>query len=382
MNFTELSYIKWVRDNLKAGVAYPLVLSGIRDIPQCELEKLGFSLKDIETKGSSADVDGLAELKEEIARRYRVKPDNVTLAAGASMGMFLASIALLNPGDEVIVEEPCYPPLLNIPLGLGCRVKRLHRRFENGFQPDLGELKKLLTKRTKMIYLTNLHNPSGAKISQDDMAKIARLAERVGAYVISNEVYMQYLGENSPPPAFTLSDNVISMASLTKAYGLGWIRAGWILANPELTHRFTYMLVYLVGQNSYPSEKITLFAFRHMKHFQKYTDGLISTNLPILRNWMESEELLDWVEPAGGAICFPRLPKGMKAMDFVAHLKRKYGTLVAPGEFFGAYPVAAHGTHECARYARHFRLGYGCATPILKEGLSRISQALRTFKRG
>ncbi len=353
-----------------------MVVSGIRDIPLSELTKLGFSLKDIETKGSYADFDGFARLKEEIACRYRVKPANVTLAAGASMGMFLPSIALLNPGDEVIVEEPCYPPLLNIPLGLGCRVKRLSRPFENGFQPDIAQLKKLLTKQVKLIYLTNLHNPSGARISQDDMYKIAKLAGRVGAYVISNEIYMEYLGKNSPAPAFKLSDNVITIASLTKAYGLGWVRAGWVLSTPKLASLFNRIIVYLVGQNSYPSEKMALFAFRKIKYLQKYTDTLISTNLAILKDWMESEEKLEWVEPAGGAICFPRLPRGIKAMDFVAHLKKKYSTLVAPGEFFSEASLSLRRDGE----ASHFRLGFGVKTEILKKGLKRISQALRTFK--
>lgn len=375
MNFPETKYINWIRENLKTKVDYPLVLSGIRDIPLRELAKLGFSLKDIETKGTPLDLDGLMELKETIAQRYQVKAANVTLCAGASMGMFLASVALLNPGDEAIVEEPCYPPLLNIPLALGCRVKRLNRPFENAFQPELSLLKKLLTKRVKLIYLTNLHNPSGARISQSDMVKIASLTKKVGAYVISNEIYMQYMKDNIPP-AFKLSDNVISMASLTKAYGLGWVRAGWVLSTPELASLFNRIIVYLVGQNSYPSEKIALFAFRKIKELQKYTDSLISINLPILRNWMEKEEMLEWVEPAGGAICFPRLPKGIKAMDFVAHLKKKYSTLVAPGEFFSGASLSLR--RDSA--SRHFRLGFGAKTEILKEGLSRISRALLTFR--
>ena len=198
MKFTEIGYLKWVRERVKRGVGYPLLLSGIRDISRIELEKLGFSLKDIETKGGHNDFGGLVELKETIARRYRVSPANVTLAAGASMAIFTVSSALLNPGDEVIIEYPCYEPILRVPEALGCRIKRLPRRFSDGFQPDLAELKRLLTKRVKLIYLTNLHNPSGVQIAPEVIHKISRLARQSGAHLVSNEIYLQYFGEGFP----------------------------------------------------------------------------------------------------------------------------------------------------------------------------------------
>lgn len=365
MNFERLKYLDWARKSGIERVAYPLFSSELKSLRINELVKLGLKLKNIETAGTPEDTYGMVNLKETIARHYKVKHANVTLTTGVSMAMFIALSSLLNRGNEIIIEHPCYEPILKGAQVTGAKIKRLHRKFSNQFQPDISELKKLLTPHTKAIYLTNLHNPSGVQIKPELLREIGRLASRTNTYVITNEIYLDYLLDKIPAPSFTMSDNFITMSSLTKVYGLGWVRAGWILADKKITKQFHYTLDYLAGHNSYPSLGIAMFAFKKLNQLRKYARDIISTNLPIMKEWMASQESIQWIEPASGIICFPKLPSGINSMKFVNYLKKRYNTLVVPGEFFES--------------PGHVRIGLGCPTDTLRKGLNNINQAIKTY---
>ena len=363
MKFTNLEYLNWARWGSEFGVKYPLFESGIKSLNINDFKKLGLKLNDIETAGTVRDHHGMIKLKSAIADYYKVSPKNITLTAGASMAMFLAWCGLLDKGDEVIIELPCYEPILKGAQALGAKVKRLPRRFDNKFQPDIADVKKLLTKRTKAVYLTNLHNPSGIRLDSKLILEIAKEADKVGAYVVINEIYLDYLLDKTPPTAFTLANNIITMSSLTKVYGLGWIRAGWILANEKLTEQLHYIVDYFTGELSYPSETIALFAFKNIRRIRENTGKVVNTNLPIISDFIDSQDLIKWVKPDSGIISFPKLPAGVNAIELVNLLKRKYDTLVVPGEFF-----------ESPGY---IRLGFGCPEPTLREGLRRLSLAVK-----
>lgn len=367
MHFDELKYLTWARQRERGTNFYSLFESGVSKISLAELRRMGFGLKDMEVAFTPEDTHGLVKLKEAVARHYKIKPSNITLTSGATMGTFLVSAFLAKPGDEVIVETPCYEPLLMTPRALGMRIKRLPRRFSNRFQLDPDELKKLLTRRVKAIYLTNLHNPSGVLMKPGLLRQIGRLAQKVGAYVVCNEVYLEFLLKKRPAPAFTLADNIITVTSLTKAYGLGGVRAGWILAHPRVTRQLHHVLDYVVARNSIPSERITLFALKHFNRLQARTRKVLSTNRPIIKDWMSRQEHLQWIQPDGGIISFPKLPQGINSIKFVDYLKRRYHTIVTPGEFFQA--------------PGHIRLGFGSPPKMLREGLKRLNQALIKFHR-
>jgi aspartate/methionine/tyrosine aminotransferase len=362
MKFKQLEYLNWARLHEEENVKYPLFGSGVKSLHINDLNKLGLKLGDIETAGTVRDHYGMFKLKEFIAGYYKVKSKNVTLTAGTSMAIFLAWSGLIDRGDEVIIEFPCYEPILKGAQALGVNIKRLPRRFSDKFQPDIADVKKLLTKRTKVIYLTSLHNPSGIKVDSKLISEIAKEASKVGAYVVVNEIYLDYLLDKTPPPAFKLADNIITMSSLTKVYGLGWIRGGWILANEELTKQFHNILDYFTGELSYPSQTIALFAFKNISRLRENTRKIVNTNLPIVRDFINSQNLIKWVEPDSGIISFPKLPDKVNAMELINLLKRKYDTLVVPGEFF-----------ESPGY---IRLGFGCPEPILREGLRRLKLAV------
>src|SRR5262249_31581108 len=200
------------------------------------LAELGVTIEQLDINGPSNY--GYEPLLEAIARRYRVPQESVVSAVGTSLANYLAVAAATEPGDEVLVEQPTYDPLLAVARYLGLEIKRFQRRPEQNFCVDLADLERNLSPRTRVIALCNLHNPSGALIPDSTMREIAALARKSGTYVLVDEVYREMLFEEQPQTAFpTDPERVLVTSSLTKAYGLSGLRCGWILAPKELAER-------------------------------------------------------------------------------------------------------------------------------------------------
>ena len=153
-------------------------------------------------------------------------------ARGTSGANFLAFAALIEPGDEVLVERPTYEPLLAALGFLGARVRRFERRFENGYRLDLDEIRSLLTDQVRLVVLANPHNPSGVLLPPDEVAGLARIAAQAGAHLLVDEVYRDIWFDEAPPSHVHLGPNVLATSSLTKSYGLSGLRCGWILCAP------------------------------------------------------------------------------------------------------------------------------------------------------
>ena len=140
---------------------------------------------------------GYGPLLERIARHTGAPTECIVTAEGTSMANHLAMAALLEPGDEIVIEEPTYGLLLDLAHYLGARIKRIARRFENNFEIALPEMEKAITPATRLVVLTNLQNPTGALISRETLRAIGELAQRVGAHVLVDEVYLEMLFEAS-----------------------------------------------------------------------------------------------------------------------------------------------------------------------------------------
>lgn len=299
------------------------------------------------------------------------------------MANHLAMAALLEPGDEVVIEEPTYGLLLDLAHYLGARVKRIARRFENNFEIALPELEQAISPATRLVVLTNLHNPTGALISRETLGAIGELAQRVGAHVLVDEVYLEMLFEPSTRTserfslrrdsprrvrnggsAFSLGETFVVTSSLTKAYGLSGLRCGWILAAPELAHRIWRLNDLFAATAAHPAERMSVMAFDHLAQFRERAHALLATNRALLDTFLDSRSDLECVRPLAGTVAFPRLPEG-EPEAFFKLLREKYETSVVPGEFF-----------ECPR---HFRLGIGGETAALRTGLERLSTALDEF---
>src|ERR1041385_3122846 len=228
---TQSTYMQWAKKRPK--VKYDLALSGILNLPFPELEA---QIEDINLNGDNSY--GYAPLIDALAQHCEVPAEQVvTISGGTSMANHLAMAAAIEHGDEVLIEEPTYEPLLALAKYFGARVKRFSRSADNGFLINVNELEQKVSSTTKLIVLTNLHNPSSALTDEPTLRRIGEIAANIGARVLVDEVYLEAMFENAPRSAIRLGPQFISTNSLTKGYGLSGLRCGWILAESDLAER-------------------------------------------------------------------------------------------------------------------------------------------------
>src|SRR6266513_4308470 len=228
---TQSTYMQWAKK--RPSVKYDLALSGILNLPFPELEA---TVEDIDLNGDNSY--GYAPLVDALAKHCDVPSENVvTISGGTSMANHLAMAAAIEHGDEVLIEQPTYEPLLALAQYFGANVKRFARSAENNFRVDLDDLTSQVTSRTRLIVLTNLHNPSSALVDEDTLRRIGEIAQGVGARVLVDEVYLEAMFDGVPHSSVSLGPQFIATSSLTKGYGLSGLRCGWILAEPELAQR-------------------------------------------------------------------------------------------------------------------------------------------------
>lgn len=349
-------YMTWAKYH--AGARYNLANSGILG---CSVDDLTITLEDVAVNGPNHE--GYSPLKEAIAAKYSVKPENVVPAQGTSMANFLAMATVVERGDEVLIEQPTYDPILSALDYLGADVKRLSRSFENGYQIDLGELERLITPRTKLIVITSPHNPSGVAVESSTWKQIGELADTVGAYVMVDEVYRDILFEDAEPCVATLGDQFITTSSLTKSYGLSGLRCGWILCAPELAEKMRRMNDLFGAVGSVPSDTLSVAAFRQLEKLEARTRAMIEANTKLVHGFLrEHEDLLDYIVPPRSMIVFPRLKHYDDAQPLHDQL-RQLETSIVPGKFF--------------EEPRHFRLGFAVKPEDVEIGLQNLSQVLR-----
>lgn len=353
-------YMNWVKKNYRAP--WNLVSSGMLPV---KWRELGVDPSALEITGGNAY--GYPPLLERIAARYGVRSENVAVGLGCSMVNFLVMAALLSPGDHVLVESPAYEPMYRSAELVGAQVGFFERRYEEGYGIDPERVKAALTPRTRLVLITNLHNPSGAFVNEAALLEVARAAGNVGARVLVDEVYLDFLPNTRS--AFLLGDLFITTNSLTKVYGLNGLRCGWILASPDIAERCLRVTNFLHGEGVLLAEIAAATAFDRMDWLTGRTRGILEANRPMVEGFIQKHAAeIEWLPPAAGSLCFPRLTRTTGAV--LARLAReKYETGIVAGDFFAA-PV---GTAQCAR---HFRLGFGNATAVVREGLDRLSQAL------
>jgi aspartate/methionine/tyrosine aminotransferase len=222
----KIVYMEWVK--LRPRAKYEISGSGVTPVHIDELPEARAAL-DI----NDFNLYGYRPLVQKIAERYEVAPEQVVTTQGTSMANYLAYASVVQRGDEVLVESPAYEPLIDIPERLGARLTRFERSFRDGFKIDLERLADKITKQTRLIVLTNMHNPSGVLENNKILEKVAELAEKARAYVLVDEVYLDFLFEQRPRSSVHLAPNVLVTSSLTKAYGFDGLRCGWVLAAPK-----------------------------------------------------------------------------------------------------------------------------------------------------
>jgi aspartate/methionine/tyrosine aminotransferase len=325
----------------------------------CGLEDLPGAREAIELTGTGAD--GYGPLVDAIAERYGVATECVATAGGCSGANFLSCAALVDSGDEVLVESPNYDPLPAAARMLGGQVTTFPRRFDQGYRIDSEEVATALTSRTRLIIISNPHNPSGVLASEEEIEGLKRVAELAGVHVLFDEVYLETVAGPPIPPAATRSPWFISTNSLTKAYGLSPLRCGWALAAPETAEhiRRARDIVDVAGPT--PADNLAVVAFRNIEGLRERARRLIEANTQLISTFFESQSRLQ-VVPSRATIVFPQLSDSEDAGPLVRRLFDNYGVAVVPGSFFD--------------FPNHFRISFGGATDQLSAGLEAIGRCL------
>jgi aspartate/methionine/tyrosine aminotransferase len=360
MRHKHSDYMQWSKTQSRAQ--FNLATSGVAPI---SLRDLPVNLEKLEINGVNGDSSyGYPPLQQAIAARHGVDPDCVVEAAGTSMANHLAMAAILEPGDEVLIEQPAYGPILDIAHYLEASVKRFSRAEENGWAIDPAEVRRSVTPKTRLIVITNLHNPTSALTPESVLREIGEIARSVGGLVLVDEVYLDAVYEDSPRTSFHLGSQFVVTSSLTKVYGVSGLRCGWILAQPDLAWKMRRLNDLYSATPVHPGELLSVVAFQHLDLLRQRARRIVEADRKLLRDFLKQQRAVSAVETRWGTTSFMRLMKG-DANVFLEHLRSEFDTSAVPGRFF--------------EMADHFRIGMGVDTRMFAEGLNRIGCALETY---
>src|SRR5205085_8551243 len=294
---TQSTYMRWAKT--RANVKYDLALSGILNLPFAELEA---TISDIDLNGDNSY--GYCPLIDALAAHADVQRECVvTISGGTSMANHLAMAAAIEHGDEILIEQPTYEPLLALAKYFGANIKRFPRWFDNAYRVDTDELQAAVTSRTRLIVLTNLHNPSSTLIDEETLRRVGEIADSVGARVLVDEVYLEAMFESAPRSAVHLGPQFISTSSLTKGYGLSGLRCGWILAETELAERMRLLHDIFGALAPHPAERLSVVALQKLPKFITRAKNILETNRAVMNDFLDSREELKALKTVHGTTC-------------------------------------------------------------------------------
>ncbi len=355
MRHKHSDYMHWSKTQSRAR--FNLATSGVAPFP---LRDLPINLDELEINGVNSY--GYAPLQEAIAAHHGVDPDCVVESAGTSMANHLAMAAIIEPGDEVLIEHPAYGPILDVAHYLQANVRRFTRAEENGWAIDPHEVRRCTTPKTRLIVITNLHNPTSVLTPESVLREIGDIASSVGALVLVDEVYLDAVYENTPRTSFGFGPEVVVTSSLTKVYGVSGLRCGWILAQPDLAWKMRRLNDLYSATFVHPGELLSVAVFQHLDLLRERARRIVDADRKLLRDFLKQEPAVSVVETKWGTTSFPRLING-KTDAFLERLRAEFDTSAVPGRFF--------------EMPDHFRIGMGVNTEMFAGGLNRIGRALR-----
>ncbi len=347
-------YMEWAKR--RPAAAFDLAGSNVLS---CSIDDLEGARDALALSGSNDN--GYEPLVEAIARRYSVRAEQVATANGAGGANFQACAAVLETGDDVLMERPGYDPLLGGARLLGATVVRFERHFEDDFGLDPDEIARALTPRTRLIIITSPHNPTGALADRGALEAIGRLAQKAGAHVLVDEVYLD-AADPVQQPAALLGEPFISTSSLTKSYGLSSLRCGWSLSSPAVAERIRRARDVIDGSGSIAAERLATLAFAQLDRLEARTSALLDVNRPLVHEFLRGRPEVEVVLPRNSTVVFPRIRGVRDTSAFAERLLADRGTAIVPGRFFEA--------------PAHFRLGFGGPSEVVRGGLAQLGAAL------
>lgn len=344
-------------------IKYNLSESSIADQ---SLSSLGLQIPDLtllynEHRGST-------ELRKEIVRGTGLHVDDVLITGGAAGALFIVATSLLTSKDHLVVVRPNYATNLETPKAIGCDITYIDLTFDDRFEPDISAIENAIRPGTKLVSITCPHNPTGTVISRESLDKLVAITKEKGVLLLVDETYRDVHYGTQLPIAASLGNHVLSVSSLSKSFGVPGIRLGWVITQDQkLQEIFLAAKEQISISGSVINEWIAQQLLSRKEAILSATCEEMRIRLDMVSAWIESDDLLEWIKPAGGVVCFPHIkiePEGGYA-QFYENLLTKYGTYVGPGHWFEMSDA-------------YFRVGFGWPTrEELAAGMDAISKALR-----
>ena len=314
---------------------------------------------------------GLPRLRSAISQTYHIDRSRILLTTGCSNALVLICHAFVRPGDHVIIETPHYQPLSKVVEAFDARITWLPREGTN-YQFDTDRLEETFTPDTRLIILSNLHNPSGTYLSDEVMQQVATIARRHQVKVVVDEVYGDFVSRNLDEirqgPAATLDDCFISLNSFSKVYGLGILRCGWLLASAGVIEQLRPVHALFETGISHLTHSVASVIFTELERYRLHWVNTLADNHPLIQEFQQEtveKNLLEGELPTYGGIYFPRVVGVKDTLSLTQWLARQHRVLVVPGEFFGK--------------PGHIRVSYSGDPAQLREGLNRLADGLSTY---
>ena len=367
MERTQCLYENEVDFNLSESGVLPLRVEEILQGSKGSAEFLSLGLKYPESDGSD-------ELRGHIAAWYGATRDHVLVTNGGSEANFTALWGLLEKGDHAAVMLPNYLQTWGLSRAWAAKSKAFYltESQESGsgkarWALDVESLHRAVSKKTKLIVVTNPNNPTGAVLNQEEMDEIVRVARKARAWLLVDEIYRG--AEVSAPltPTFWGSyEKVLITSGLSKAFGLPGLRLGWIVAPPKTIAKLCSYHDYTTLTPTILSDRLARIVMEPARREQvlERTRTIIRRNLPKLESWIHShDEIFSYIPPVAGAITFFKYKLPISSAALFDRLRKERSVLITPGDHFGL--------------GRYIRVGYGYDVDYTLRGLARVDLTLQ-----
>lgn len=322
-------------------VEYDLSESGVRPLTLRELIGMGFDLDGfLDVPLGYSQSNGTIELRETIAQFYPgARIDQIEVTNGTSEANYLVALSQIEAGDGFALEVPNYMQLWGIPRSLGADVATFRLQPDRCWEPDWEEFDRAVTPATRLVYVSNPNNPTGAVLTEESMRRIVERVEKAGAYLIADEVYRGAEATGPLSKSFWgMSDRVIVTSGLSKAWGIPGVRIGWIVGPEELIAQCWNQHDSLTICPNKMSDRLARIAVTAQNREKCYarTRVVLNTNLEIAREWVRGfRGLLEWREPQAGAIALVKYRAEIPSVDLCERIRTRQSTLIVPGKYLG-----------------------------------------------